>query len=69
MTTQTALASLVVVAFTVGAEAQKVALTEDDVRVAITTGAKGKGKNTGLVLRDSGRAWPGWTTTRARVLG
>ena len=56
MTTQTALASLVVVAFTVGAEAQKVALTEDDVRVAITTGARAREKPRPRP-RDSAQAW------------
>lgn len=37
--------------------AQKATLSEDDARLAIIQGTKEKGKNTGLVLRDSAQTW------------
>jgi ribosomal protein L25 (general stress protein Ctc) len=37
--------------------AQKVALTEDDIRTAVAAGTKAKGRQHGLILRDSGQGW------------
>lgn len=40
-----------------GLGAQKIALTDDDIAVALATGTKAKGKPQGLVLRDSAQGF------------